>query len=143
MISYHFYAVPTPDQGPEVMQYTYWTRPTISWKWSSTSRTFARGCRRKHKQPLTNSARFPRRLDQDKPGHVTKPILTLTGISVASVRLPLRRASQARYRGVGESALAQLPTFSQVSAWLTGNGTAECPLLVLKLLRDNFGPAIS
>jgi len=143
MLSYHFYASPTPDQTPDIMQYTYWdqadhflgvveyiqdlrarlspeTRTTIDEVGSISSDD----------------------LDQDKPGHVTKPIpnsyWNLCGGLYAYL---YSEFSKRGIEAVGESALAQLPTFFPsvtMLDWSTGRPNAR--YWVLKLIHDNFGP---
>jgi len=143
MISYHFYAVPTPDQGPEVMQYTYWDQADHFLEVVEYIQDI-----RARLSPETQTTTdelgsiSADDLDQDKPGHVTKPIpdsyWNLCGGLYAYLYGEL---SKRGIEGVGESALAQLPTFfpsvSMVD-WNTGQPNAR--YWVLKLLRDNFGP---
>jgi hypothetical protein len=143
MISYHFYAVPTPDQTPEIMQYTYWDQADhflevveyiqdIRARLSPETRTDT--------DELGSISADD--LEQDKPGHVAKPIpnsyWNLCGGLYAYLYAQLAK------RGVevaGESQLVGYPTqFPSVSMvdWNTGQPNAR--FWVLKLLHDKFGP---
>jgi hypothetical protein len=143
MISYHFYAVPTPDQTPEIMQYTYWDQADhflevveyiqdIRARLSPETRTDT--------NELGSISADD--LEQDKPGHVAKPIpnsyWNLCGGLYAYLYAQLAK------RGVevaGESQLVGYPTqFPSVSMvdWNTGQPNAR--FWVLKLLHDKFGP---
>ncbi len=143
MVSYHFYAVPTPDQTAEVMQYTYWEQAdhflevveyiqNIRARLSPESQTDA--------DELGSISADD--LEQGKPGHVVKPIpnsfWNLCGSMYAYLYSELAK------RGVevaGESQLVGYPTqFPSVSMvdWNTGQPNAR--FWVLKLLHDNFGP---
>ncbi len=142
-MSYHFYAVPTPDQTPEIMQYTYWEQADhflgvvdyiqdVRARLSPETKTDA--------DELGSISADD--LLQDKPGHVMQPIpnsfWNLCGGMYAYLYAELAK------RGVeaaGESQLVGYPTqFPSVSLvdWATGQPNAR--FWVLKLLRDNFGP---
>jgi hypothetical protein len=143
MVSYHFYAVPTPDQTQEIMQYTYWEQAdhflevveyiqNIRARLSPETRTTA--------DELGSISADD--LDQDKPGHVTKPIpnsyWNLCGGLYAYLYAELAKRG---IEGAGESALAQLPTFFPSVTMLDWNtGQPNARYWVLKLLHDNFGP---
>ena len=143
MVSYHFYAVPTPDQTQEIMQYTYWEQAdhflevveyiqNIRARLSPETRTTT--------DELGSISADD--LEQDKPGHVAKPIpnsyWNLCGGLYAYLYAELAK------RGIevaGESQLVGYPTqFPSVSMvdWNTGQPNAR--FWVLKLLHDNFGP---
>jgi hypothetical protein len=143
MVSYHFYAVPTPDQTPEIMQYTYWEQAdhflqvveyiqNIRARLSPETRTT--------NDELGSISADD--IEQDKPGHVMKPIpnsyWNLCGGLYAYLYAELAK------RGIevaGESQLVGYPTqFPSVSMvdWNTGQPNAR--FWVLKLLHDNFGP---
>lgn len=142
-ISYHFYAVPTPDQTPEVEQFTYFDQADGFLKTVRYVESI-----RKRLSPETKTT-----IDelgvisaddsaQGEPGHVAQPIpnsywnlagamyayiygeLTLIGIDVA-----------------GESQLVGYPTqFPSVSMVDWNDGKPNARFWVLKLLHDNFGP---
>lgn len=142
-VSYHFYAVPAPDESLEFQQHTVFAQAdgflnTVRYVESI----------RKRLSPETRTT-----IDeigiisadddgQDQPGHVTKPIpdaywnlagaefaylfgaLTSLGIDVA-----------------GESQLVGYPTqFPSVSMVDWKDGKPNARFWVLKLLHDNFGP---
>ena len=143
MLSYHFYASPTPDETPDVMQYTYWEQAdhflgVVEYIQNLRARL----------SPETQTtvdelgSISADDLDQDKPGHVTKPIpnsyWNLCGGLYAYLYSELAKRG---IEAVGESALAQLPTFFPsvtMLDWTTGRPNAR--YWVLKLLHDNFGP---
>jgi hypothetical protein len=143
MISYHFYAVPTPDQTPDVMQYTYWEQAD---RFLAVV-DYIQGIRaRLSPETQTDTDELGSisadDLDQGSPGHVTKPIpnsyWTLCGGLYAYLYAELAK------RGVevaGESQLvgypSQFPSVSMVD-WNTGQPNAR--FWVLKLLHDNFAP---
>jgi hypothetical protein len=142
-ISYHFYAIPTPDQSPEVQQYTFFTQA----EWFLKAVKYIEEIR-KRLSPETRTtideigAISADDVAQGEPGHVAQPIpnsywnlvsamyayifgeLTKVGIDVA-----------------GESQLVGFPTqFPSVTMvdWNTGKPNAR--YWTLKLLKDSFGP---
>jgi len=143
MISYHFYAVPAPDQKFE--------------EWPDTFFAQAEGflnvvhyiqVMRQRLAPQTETTVdeigviSADDLLQGEPGHVTQPIPdAYWNLCAALYAYVYGEMSRLGIQGVGESALAQLPTFfpsvSMVD-WNTGQPNAR--YWVLKLLRDNFGP---
>ena len=140
MVSYHFYAVPTVDQSPEVQQYTYWIKPTGFLNSVRYMESIRQRLSPKTQTDLDELGCIPR-TEQDKLVP-RKPIpnsywnlcgavygylygeLTSFGIDVA-----------------GESQMvgypSQFPGVSMVD-WKTGQPNAR--YWVLKLLHDNFGP---
>ena len=142
-ISYHFYAVPTPDQSADVQQHTFFAQ----------AEGFLNVVRyiesiRQRLSPETGTmineigAISTDDLGQDQPGHVVKPIpdsyWNLTGAMYAYIFAELSRMG---IEMAGESQLVGYPTqFPSVSMveWETGKPNAR--YWVLKLLRDNFGP---
>ena len=143
MISFHFYAVPTADETPEIMEHTYWDQAdrflaVVDYIQDIRARLSP------DTQTDTNELGSISAEDTelDKPGHVFKPIpnsyWNLCGGLFAYLYAELAN------RGVevaGESTLEGYPTFfpsvSMVD-WNTGQPNAR--YWVLKLLRDNFGP---
>lgn len=143
MISYHFYAVPDPDETQDVMQHTYWDQAD---RFLAVV-DYVQGIRaRLSPETWTDTDELGSisadDLEQGKPGHVTKPIpssyWTLCGGLYAYLYAELAK------RGVevaGESQLVGYPTqFPSVSMvdWTTGQPNAR--FWVLKLLHDNFVP---
>jgi hypothetical protein len=142
-ISYHFYAVPTPDQSPEVQQFTFFAQAdgflnTVRYVESI----------RKRLSPNTRTmvnemgAISADDLMQSRPGHVAQPIpnsyWNLTGAMYAYL------FQQFTLMGIdvaGESQLVGYPTqFPSVSMVDWENGKPNPRFWVLKLLKDNFGP---
>jgi hypothetical protein len=143
MISYHFYAVPSPDETDEVMQYTYWDKADRF----LGAVDFIQGIRARLSPETQTDADELGSISADdtlqgQPGHVMKPIpnsyWNLCGGLYAYLYTELAK------RGVevaGESQLVGYPTqYPSVSLvdWNTGQPNAR--LWVLKLLVDNFGP---
>jgi hypothetical protein len=143
MISYHFYAVPSTDETPEVMEHTYWDQADHFLAVVS----YIQGIReRLSPETKTDTDELgsisAEDLGQGQPGYVFKAIpnsfWNLCGSMYAYLYVELAK------RGVevaGESQLVGYPTqFPSVSLvdWDTGQPNAR--FWVLKLLRDNFGP---
>jgi hypothetical protein len=143
MISYHFYAVPSPDETEQGMQYTYWDKADGFLGVVD----YIQGIRaRLSPETQTDTDELGSisadDTQYDKPGHVAKPIpnsyWNLCGGLYAYLYTELAK------RGVevaGESQLVGYPTqFPSVSMvdWNTGQPNAR--FWVLKLLVDNFGP---
>jgi len=142
-ISYHFYAVPTPDQNADIQQYTFFTQAdgflnTVRYVESI----------RKRLSPETRTtideigSISADDLAQFAPGHVTASIPSsywnLSGAMYAYIFGELTRLG---VDVAGESQLVGYPTqFPSVSMvdWNTGKPNAR--FWVLKLLHDNFGP---
>jgi len=143
MISYHFYAVPTADETPEVMQSTYWDQADHFLEVVGYIQDI-----RARLSPETQTdtdelgSISADDIDQGKPGHVVKPIPNSYWNLCAGLYAYLY--SELAKRGVevaGESQLVGYPTqFPSVSMvdWTTGQPNAR--FWVLKLLHDNFGP---
>ena len=143
MVSYHFYAAPVPDQKLE--------------EWPETLFAQAQGflnvvryiqAIRERLSPETQTAIDelgvidPHDLQQGEPGYVPQPIpnayWNLCGALYAYLYMELSRLG---VHGVGESALAQLPTFFPsvtMVDWKTGQPNAR--YWVLKQIHNNFGP---
>lgn len=140
-ISYHFYAVPTPDQTPEIEQFTYFDQAEGFLKTVRYIESI-----RKRLSPETKTT-----IDelgvisaddnaQGEPGHVAQPILNsywnLAGAMYAYIFGELTKIG---IDVAGESQLVGYPTqFPSVSMvdWSTGRPNAR--FWVLKLLRENF-----
>ena len=142
-ISYHFYAIPTPDQTPEIQGYTFFAQAD---GFLNTVRYVEEI--RKRLAPDTRTtideigAISADDLAQGEPGHVAKPIpasyWNLTGAMYAYLFGAMTRMG---VDVAGESQLVGYPTqFPSVSMvdWNTGNPNPR--FRVLQLLHDNFGP---
>jgi len=140
-ISYHFYASPTPDQTPEVEQFTYFDQAD----------GFLKSVRyvdsiRKRLSPETKTT-----IDelgvisaddsaQGEPGHVAKPIensyWNLAGALYAYLFGELAKIG---VDVAGESQLVGFPTqYPSVSMVDWNNGKPNARFWVLQLLHDNF-----
>jgi hypothetical protein len=141
MISYHFYAVPTADQTPEIQQFTFFEQADHF----LTTVKFVEEIR-KRLSPATRTtideigSISADDLAQDKPGHVTKPIpdayWSLSGATYAYVfgQLALLGIDVA-----GESQLVGYPTqFPSVSMVDWNTGAANPRFRVLELLKKSF-----
>ena len=142
-ISYHFYAIPTSDQSPEVQGYTFFAQAE---GFLNTVRYIE--SMRKRLSPETRTtvdelgAISADDLVQGEPGHVTKPIpnsyWSLTGAMYTYIFGELMRMG---VDVVGESQLVGYPTqFPSVSMVDWNNGKPNPRFWVLKLLKDNFAP---
>jgi len=142
-ISYHFYAVPTMDQSPEVQQYTFFTQADAFLNTVRYVETIRQRLSPETKTTLDEiGAISADDLLQGEGGHVTRPIpnsyWNLAGATYAYLFGELTRMG---VDVVGESQLVGYPTqFPSVSMvdWNTGNPNAR--YWVLKLLHDNFEP---
>lgn len=142
-ISYHFYAIPTPDQRPEIQGYTFFAQAD---GFLNTVRYVEDIRKRLSPQTRTTideiGAISADDLAQGEPGHVSKPIpnsyWSLTGAMYAYL---FGQMMQMGIDVAGESQLVGYPTqFPSVSMvdWNTGKPNPR--FQVLKLLHDNFGP---
>ncbi|HKW18068.1 MAG TPA: hypothetical protein VJO35_11215 [Terriglobales bacterium] len=142
-ISYHFYAIPTPDQTPEIQNYTFFAQAD---GFLNTVRYVEEI--RKRLSPNTRTtidelgAISADDLAQGQPGHVTKPIpnsyWSLTGAMYAYL---FGEMTKMGIDVAGESQLVGYPTqFPSVSMVDWDNGKPNPRFWVLKLLHDNFGP---
>ncbi len=143
MISYHFYASPTPDETPEVQQYTFFAQAD---GFLNTVRYIE--AIRKRLSPETGTT-----VDeigcisaddsgQDKPGHVTKAIpnsyWNLCGATYAYV---FGNLASLGIDVAGESQLVGYPTqFPSVSMVDWNTGAPNARFRILQLLKSNFGP---
>jgi len=142
-ISYHFYAVPTPDQTPQVQGYTFFAQAD---GFLNTVRYAEQIRKRLSPQTRTTidelGAISADDLAQHEPGHVAKPIpnsyWNLTGAMYAYL---FGEMTKMGIDVAGESQLVGYPTqFPSVSMVDWNNGRPNPRFWVLKLLHDNFGP---
>jgi hypothetical protein len=142
-ISYHFYAIPTPDQTPDDQQYSFFAQAegflNVVRYIESIRRRLSPGTGTMINEIGAISADD---LVQDKPGHVTKPIPnSYWGLTSAMYAYIFAELSRMGIDVAGESQLVGYPTqFPSVSMvdWETGKPNPR--YWVLKLLRGNFGP---
>lgn len=141
-ISYHFYASPTPDESPDVEQFTYFDQADGFLKTVGYIESI-----RKRLSPETKTT-----IDelgvisaddaaQNEPGHVTKTIensyWNLAGALYAYLYGDLAKMG---IDVAGESQLVGFPTqYPSVSMVDWNDGKPNARFWVLKLLHDNFG----
>lgn len=142
-ISYHFYAVPSIDETPEVEQFTYFAQADGFLKTVRYIEAI-----RKRLSPSTKTTIdelgviSSDDLGQGTPGHVAHPIpdsyWNLAGAMYAYIFGELTKMG---IDVAGESQLVGFPTqFPSVSMVDWNDGKPNARFWVLKLLRDNFGP---
>jgi Glycosyl hydrolases family 39 len=140
-ISYHFYATPTPDETPEVEQFTYFDQADGFLKTVRYIEAI-----RKRLSPETKTTIDELGVisaddgDQDKPNHITKPIensyWNLAGALYAYLFAEL---SKIGIDVAGESQLVGFPTqYPSVSMVDWKDGRPNARFWVLKLLHENF-----
>jgi hypothetical protein len=142
-ISYHFYAVPQPDESQEVQQHTFFTQAdgflntvryveTIRQRLSPQTRTTINEIGSISAEDLM----------QGEPGFVFQPIAnSYWNLAGATYAYLFGELSRIGIDVAGESQLVGYPTqFPSVSMvdWTTGKPNAR--YWVLKLLKDSFGP---
>jgi len=142
-ISYHFYAVPTVDQTPQVQQFTFFTQAD---GFLNVVRYIEQVRKRLSPETRTTVDEIGSisadDLAQGAPGHVTAPIpdsyWNLSGAVYAYIFAELTRLG---VDVAGESQLVGYPTqFPSVSMVDWTGGKPNARFWVLKLLKDNFGP---
>jgi Glycosyl hydrolases family 39 len=143
IISYHFYAGPTPDQTPEIQQFTYFEQAD---RFIATVRYIE--AIRKRLSPSTRTdvdeiGSIGREdQGQESPGHTTPEIPnSYWNLSGAVYAYVFGNLSSLGIDVAGESQLVgyptQFPTVTMVD-WKTGAPNAR--FRVLQLLKDNFAP---
>ena len=141
-ISYHFYAVPTLDETPEVEQFTYFAQAEGFLKTVRYIEAI-----RKRLSPETKTT-----VDelgvisaddqaQGEPGHVSKPIPeSYWNLAGAMYAYLFGQLTELGIDVAGESQLVGFPTqFPSVSMVDWNNGKPNARFWVLKLLHDHFG----
>ena len=142
-ISYHFYAIPKPDETLEVQEYTVFAQAD---GFLNTVR-YIEAIRKRlspNTRTMINEIGIISADDiaQVDPGHVAKPIpdayWNLAGAEYAYI------CSELNHQGIdvaGESQLVGYPTqFPSVTMVNWTDGKPNSRVWVLKLLHDNFGP---
>jgi hypothetical protein len=142
-ISYHFYAVPSKDETPEVEQFTYFVQADGFLKTVRYIEAI-----RKRLSPETKTTVdelgviSADDLAQGEPGHVIQPIPnSYWNLAGALYAYLFGELTQLGIDVAGESQLVGFPTqFPSVSMVDWNNGKPNARFWVLKLLHDNFGP---
>lgn len=143
MISYHFYASPTPDQTPDVQQYTFFEQAD---RFIATVRYIESMRQRLSSQTRTTVDEIGSISaddgEQGKPGHVTKPIPnSYWNLSGATYAYVFGNLASLGIDFAGESQLVGYPTqFPSVSMVDWNTGAPNARFRVLQLLKTNFGP---
>jgi len=139
MVSYHFYASPTPDQNLNDWQYTFFDQAE---RFLDTVRFIQAIRQRLSPETQTDADELGCILPYDTDDHLVRPIpngyWNLCGAMYAYLYVELAKQG---IEVAGESQLSGYPTqFPSVSMvdWTTGQPNAR--FWILKLLRDNFGP---
>jgi hypothetical protein len=140
MISYHFYAVPQPDETIDIQQHTYWAQADgflTGVRYIETIRQRLAPATRTTIDEIGSIAE-----DNGQPTFASRPIpnayWNLSGATYAYV---FARLTEMGIDIAGESQLVGYPTqFPSVSMvdWETGAPNAR--FRVLELLKNNFGP---
>jgi hypothetical protein len=143
MISYHFYAVPAPDETPEVNQFTYFAQADHFFETVGYVEAI-----RKHFSPRTGTmlnevgTMLPADWDQDKPGYVYKPAPAVYwNLSAATFAYLYAGLAVRGIDVVNESGIPCGPdTWPSIAMhnWDTGQPNAR--FWVVKLIHDNFRP---
>jgi len=142
-ISYHFYAVPTPDQTPEVEQFTYFDQAEGFLKTVRYVEAIRKRLSPETKTTIDELGVISADdIAQAEPGHVAPPIpdsyWNLAGSMYAYIFGELTKIG---IDVAGESQLVGYPTqFPSVSMVDWNNGKPNARFWVLKLLHDNMGP---
>jgi hypothetical protein len=137
MISYHFYASPTEDQGPEIQQYTFFDQAD---RFLATA-AYIEEIRKRYSPSTRTTVNEIGSILAGEPksdGRITESYWNLSGAMYAYI------FGQLATQGIdiaGESQLVGYPTqFPSVSMvdWNTGGPNAR--FRVLELLKNHFGP---
>lgn len=142
-ISYHFYAVPTPDETLEIQQHTVFAHTD---GFLNTVR-YVEAIRKRlspNTQTMINEIGIISADDgnQSAPGHVTKPIPgSYWNLAGAEFAYLFGQLTEMGIEVAGESQLVGYPTqYPSVSMVDWNDGRPNARFWVLKLLTDNFGP---
>jgi hypothetical protein len=143
MISYHFYAVPSPDETTEVSQFTFFDQAE---RFLNTVR-YVESIRQRlspHTRTTIDEigSIYNSDFGQDKPDYVYKPLPeSYWNLSAATYAYVYAELAKLGIDVAGESQLVGYPTqFPSVSMvdWKSGQPNAR--YWVLKLIHDNLGP---
>jgi Glycosyl hydrolases family 39 len=140
-ISYHFYAVPTPDETPEVEQFTYFDQAEGFLKTVRYIESIRKRLSPETKTTIDELGVISADdLTQGEPGHVAKPIETsYWNLAGAMYAYLFGEMTKIGIDVAGESQLVGFPTqFPSVSMVDWNNGKPNPRFWVLKLLHDNM-----
>ena len=143
MISYHFYAVPTPDQTQAIQQYTFFEQAD---KFLTTVRYIE--SIRQRLSPATRTtvdeigSISAEDLSQGEPGAATSPIpASYWHLSGATYAYVFGNLASLGIDVAGESQLVGYPTqFPSVSMLDWNTGAPNARFRILELLKSNFAP---
>ena len=143
MISYHFYAGPTPDQTPDIQQYTFFEQAD---RFLATVR-YIEAIRQRLSPSTRTTVNEIGSISADdggqsEPGHVTKPIPdSYWNLSGATFAYVFGHLASLGIDIAGESQLVGYPTqFPSVSMVDWNTGAPNARFRVLELLKNNFAP---
>jgi len=142
-ITYHFYAVPTPDQTPEVQQYTFFTQAEgflgVVRYVEAIRQRLSPGTKTMINEIGSIAAED---LGQGQPGYAFKPVLaSYWNLSGALYAYLFGELSRLGIDVAGESQLVGYPTqFPSVSLVEWEKGTPNPRYRVLELLKGRIGP---
>ena len=142
-ISYHFYAIPSPDETPEVEQFTYFDQAEGFLKTVRYVESIRKRLSPETKTTIDELGVISADdLTQGEPGHVDKPIEnSYWNLAGAMYAYLFGETTKMGIDVAGESQLVGFPTqFPSVSMVDWNDGQPNARYWVLKLLHDNFGP---
>ena len=142
-ISYHFYAIPSPDETPEVEQFTYFDQAEGFLKTVRYVESIRKRLSPETKTTIDELGVISADdLTQGEPGHVDKPIEnSYWNLAGAMYAYLFGEMTKMGIDVAGESQLVGFPTqFPSVSMVDWNDGKPNARYWVLKLLHDNFGP---
>ena len=142
-ISYHFYAIPTPDETPEVEQFTYFAQADGFLKAVRYVEAIRQRLSPETKTTIDELGVISADdLTQGEPRHVEKPIPnSYWNLAGAMYAYLFGEMTKIGIDVAGESQLVGFPTqFPSVSMVDWTDGKPNARFWVLKLLHDNFGP---
>jgi hypothetical protein len=145
MISYHFYASPTPDQTPEIQQYTFFAQAD---GFLNTVK-YIEAIRKRLSPDTRTTVNEIGSISADdaaqgEPGHVSKPIPdSYWNLSGATYAYILGNLASLGIDVAGESQLVGYPTqFPSVSMVDWNTGAPNARFRVLELLKNHFSPGL-
>ena len=142
-ISYHFYAVPSVDETPEVEQFTYFAQADGFLKTVRYVEAIRKRLSPETKTTIDELGVISADdLAQGTPGHVAQPIPnSYWNLAGAMYAYLFGELTQIGIDVAGESQLVGFPTqFPSVSMVDWNDGKPNARFWVLKLLHDHFGP---
>jgi hypothetical protein len=140
-ISYHFYAVPTADETPEVEQFTYFDQADGFLKTVRYIESIRKRLSPETKTTIDELGVISADdIAQGEPGHVAKPIEnSYWNLAGAMYAYLFGEMTKIGIDVSGESQLVGFPTqFPSVSMVDWNNGKPNARFWVLKLIHDNF-----